>query len=429
MYYSNFSQMAFKLSNQQESFLKRVDNICKIIRSYEEQCYLEEKFNDKVIPEFAKIGMLGCPISRKYGGLGYDILTYALAIERIGQEGSSLRTFFSAHTSLGQMALQSWATDEQKKEYLLKTTNGTSIMAFALTEPEAGSDPSSMTTKFENKDNENYVLNGKKHWIGNGTFADVIIVFAKESNTNDSNSSIYGKVSAFIVDKNSCLGLQVQEIKNKIGLLTVKNAEICFENCIVPKKNLLGLKGKGLSVAYSSLIDGRLSVAAGGLGVMQDCLEQSIVYSKSRQQHDSVLAKKQLVQEHIAIMAANIESSKWLTYRAAEARQELHDYVEYVKSIENSWQAKLSSSNEEYLLLRKEADRLAAIAKFYVTNAAFDTSNRAVQIFGAQGYRKTNRVARHFLDSRATTIYEGTNEILELKIASMILGKNYKAYR
>src|SRR5919202_883769 len=201
MYYSNFSQMAFKLSNQQESFLKRVDNICKIIRSYEEQCYLEEKFNDKVIPEFAKIGMLGCPISRKYGGLGYDILTYALAIERIGQEGSSLRTFFSAHTSLGQMALQSWATDEQKKEYLLKTTNGTSIMAFALTEPEAGSDPSSMTTRFENKDNENYVLNGKKHWIGNGTFADVIIVFAKESNTNDSNSSIYGKVSAFIVDK------------------------------------------------------------------------------------------------------------------------------------------------------------------------------------------------------------------------------------
>jgi alkylation response protein AidB-like acyl-CoA dehydrogenase len=427
MSYSNFSQMAFNISTQQESFLKQIDNTCKIIRPYEEECYLQEKFNDKVIPEFAKIGMLGCPISREYGGLGYDNLSYVLAIERIGQEGSSMRTFFSAHTSLGQITLQSWATEEQKKEYLPKTTNGDSIMAFALTEPAAGSDPSSMTTKFEDKDGEHYVLTGEKHWIGNGTFADIIIVFAKGANTN--NSSNNGKVSAFIVDRNSCPGLRVQEMKNKLGLLTVKNAEIYFENCIVPKKNLLGPKDKGLSVAYSGLIDGRLSVAAGALGVMQDCLEESIIYSKRREQHDSVLAKKQLIQEHIATMASNIESSKWLVYRAAIARQELHDYVEHLKTIEDKWQSKLNNTNEEYSSLRKESDRLAAIAKFYVTNATFDTSNRAVQIFGGLGYRKTTRVARHFLDSRAITIYEGTNEILELKIASMILGKNYRAYK
>ncbi|HEX5893068.1 MAG TPA: acyl-CoA dehydrogenase family protein [Nitrososphaeraceae archaeon] len=427
MYYSNFSQMAFDLSNQQKRFLKEVDSVCKTIRPYEEECYLEEKFNDKVISEFAKIGMLGCPISRKYGGLGYDILTYILAIERIGQEGSSMRTFFSAHTSLGQMTLQNWATEEQKKEYLSKTTNGTSVMAFALTEPAAGSDPSSMTTKFEDKDGEYYLLNGEKHWIGNGTFADIIIVFAKEDKANDSSSN--GRVSAFIVDRNSCPGLRVQEMKNKLGLLTVQNAEIYFENCLIPKKNLVGSKGKGLHVAYSGLIDGRLSVAAGSLGVMQDCLEESIIYSKRRQQHGSVLAKKQLIQEHIAIMAANIESSKWLIYRAAIARQELHDYVEHLKTIEDKWQSKLNNSNEQYSSLRKETDRLSTIAKFYVTNATFDTSNRAVQIFGGLGYRKTTRVARHFLDSRAIIIYEGTNEILELKIASMILGKNYKTYK
>ena len=418
--------MAFNISTQQESFLKQVDNTCKIIRSYEEECYLQEKFNDKVISEFAKIGMLGCPISREYGGLGYDILSYVLAIERIGQEGSSMRTFFSAHTSLAQMTLQSWATEEQKKEYLPKTTTGDSIMAFALTEPGAGSDPSSMTTKFESTGRDHYILNGKKHWVGNGTFADIILVFAKGVNTNNNDS---GKVSAFIVDTNSCPGLRVQEMKNKLGLLTVKNAEIYFENCIVSKKNLLGPKGKGLSVAYSGLIDGRLSVAAGALGVMQDCLEESITYSKRREQHGSVLAKKQLIQEHIAIMAVNIESSKWLIYRAAIASQKLHDYVEHFKAIEDDWLSKLNNTNKQYSSLRQEADRLAAIAKFHATNAAFDTSNRAVQIYGASGYRKTTRVARHFLDSRAITIYEGTNEILELKIASMMLGKGYTAYK
>jgi alkylation response protein AidB-like acyl-CoA dehydrogenase len=426
MSYSDFSQMAFNISTQQESFLKQVDNTCKIIRPYEEECYLQEKFNDKVISEFAKIGMLGCPISREYGGLGYDILSYVLAIERIGQEGSSMRTFFSAHTSLAQMTLQSWATEEQKKEYLPKTTTGDSIMAFALTEPGAGSDPSSMTTKFESKGRDHYILNGKKHWVGNGTFADIILVFAKGVNTNNNDS---GKVSAFIVDTNSCPGLRVQEMKNKLGLLTVKNAEIYFENCIVSKKNLLGPKGKGLSVAYSGLIDGRLSVAAGALGVMQDCLEESITYSKRREQHGSVLAKKQLIQEHIAIMAVNIESSKWLIYRAAIASQKLHDYVEHFKAIEDDWLSKLNNNNKQYSSLRQEADRLAAIAKFHATNAAFDTSNRAVQIYGASGYRKTTRVARHFLDSRAITIYEGTNEILKLKIASMILGKKYRAYK
>src|SRR5215467_628857 len=420
--YSNLSQMVFNVSSKQESFLKQVDNVCKILRPYEEECYLQEKFNDRLIPEFAKVGMLGCPISRRYGGLGYDTLTYILALERIGREGSSMRTFFSVHTSLAQTTLQSWGTEEQKKEYLPKTTNGNSIMAFALTEPVAGSDPSSMTTKFEIRDGDHYVLNGKKHWIGNGTFADIILVFAKDARNNN------GNVSAFIIERNSCSGLRVQEMKNKMGLLTVKNAEIDFENCIVPKKNLLGPKGKGLSIAYSGLIDGRLSVAAGALGVMEDCLKESIIHSKRREQHGSILAKKQLIQDHIALMVANTESSKWLNYRAAVSVQKLHNYIENMKRTED-WQPKLNITNKEYSLLRKEADTFASIAKFHATNTAFDTSNRAVQIFGASGYRKTTRVARHFLDSRATTIYEGTNEILKLKIAAMMLGRDYTAYK
>src|SRR5919204_1113650 len=204
---SYLSQMAFNISDQQESFLKQVDSICKRLRTNEEECYLQEKFNDKIIPVFGKIGMLGCPISKKYGGLGYDMLTYALAIERIGEEGASLRTFFSAHTSIGQLVLQGWGSEEQKKEYLPDTASGKSIMAFALTEPAAGSDPSSMVTKFETR-GDHYVLKGKKHWIGNGTFANVMTTYAKDVDS--------GKISAFIVERDSP-GLRTEEMKNKMG--------------------------------------------------------------------------------------------------------------------------------------------------------------------------------------------------------------------
>jgi alkylation response protein AidB-like acyl-CoA dehydrogenase len=417
MSYSNISKMNFEVSEEQKIFLDKIDRVCKSIRDYETRCYLDEKSNDRVIPEFGEIGMLGCPISKKYGGLGYDILTYLFAIERIGREGNSLRTFFSAHISIGQMVIQNWGNEEQQKKYLPNTTNGNSIMGFALTEPDAGSDPGKTTTKFEER-GDNYVLNGVKHWVGNGTFAKVITTFARGSD---------GKISAFIVDANS-KGFHAEEMHNKMGLLTVKNAEITFENCLVPKHNLLGKIGNGLSVAFSALIDGRLSVAAGAVGVMKDCLDESIKYSQKREQHGSVLAKKQLIQEHLATMIVNIESSRWLVYRAGAARQKLHDYVENLKENNSNWLSQLDRENKEYSSLRNKADRLAAIAKLHATNAAFDCANRAVQVFGSYGYQKTSRVARHFLDSRAIVIYEGANEVLKLKIASLEMGDKYDAY-
>lgn len=409
--------MNFEISGKQKNFLEKIDKVCRSIRENEEKSYMQEKINEKVIPEFGKIGMLGCPISTKYGGLGYDILTYVMALERIGQEGNSMRTFFSAHISIGQMVLQSWANDEQKKEYLPKTTSGKSIMGFGLTEPAAGSDPASMQTRFEERGG-NFILRGKKHWVGNGTFAKLITTFAKDQD---------GKISAFLVDTDS-RGFKAKEMKNKMGLLTVKNAEITLDDCVVPKKNLLGTRGQGLSIAYSTLIDGRLSVAAGAVGVMKDSLEESISYSKSRRQHGTELAKKQLIQEHIARIAVNIESSRWLVYRAAHARQMLYDYVERFKERTIHWQSKLSRNNKQYSGLRTEADNLTSIAKFHASNSAFDSANRAVQVFGSEGYKKTSRVAKHFLDSRAIIIYEGANEVLELKIAAHLLGDKYQAY-
>jgi alkylation response protein AidB-like acyl-CoA dehydrogenase len=417
MSYSNVSKMNFEVSEEQKIFLDKIDRVCKSIRDYETRCYLDEKSNDRVIPEFGEIGMLGCPISKKYGGLGYDVLTYLFAMERIGKEGNSLRTFFSAHISIGQMVIQNWGNEEQKKKYLPNTTNGNSIMGFALTEPDAGSDPGKISTKFEER-GDNYILNGIKHWVGNGTFAKVITTYARGPD---------GKISAFIIDTNS-KGFQAKEMHNKMGLLTVKNAEITLENCVVPKQNLLGKIGNGLSVAFSALIDGRLSVAAGAIGVMEDCLEESIKYSQKREQHGSVLAKKQLIQEHLATMIVNIESSRWLVYRAGAARQKLHDYLENLKENNANWLSLLNRENKEYSTLRNGADRLAAIAKLHATNAAFDSANRAVQVFGSYGYQKTSRVTRHFLDSRAIVIYEGANEVLKLKIASLEMGGKYEAY-
>jgi len=417
-YYSNLSQMNFEKSKEQCDFISKVDNVCQKVREPEEKAYLKEEFNDRLIPEFSKIGMLGCPISSKYRGLGYDILTYLLALERIGEEGSSIRTFFSAHTSIGQMVLQSWANEEQKKKFLPQTTDGRSIMGFALTEPDAGSDPSSIVSYYE-EGSDHYTLVGKKHWIGNGTIANYITTYARDK--------ITGKISAFIVDMHYP-GIRSLEMKNKIGLLTVKNAEIYFDRCEIPKENLLALPGQGLNVAYSALIDGRLSVAAGSIGVMCDCLTESITHSKSREQHGTLLGRKQLIQDHISRIGIDIESSRWLTYRAAIARQKLHEYVEGYKEENSDWLSRLDRRNDEYSRLRTQADKLAAIAKFHASNAAFDTANRSVQVFGSFAYQKNARVARHFLDSRATMIYEGANEVLKLKIAAEILGDDFKSY-
>jgi alkylation response protein AidB-like acyl-CoA dehydrogenase len=206
------------------------------------------------------------------------------------------------------------------------------------------------------------------------------------------------------------------------------NAELVFRNCIVPKKNLLGMKGQGLSIGYSAPIDGRLSVAAGAVGVIKDCLTGSIFYAKHRTEHGELLGKKQLIQEHLVKMVVSLQSSRWLVYRAAVTRQRLQHYVETFKRENIDWQMKFNRSNKKYIQIRNEADRLSAISKFYASNCSFDAANRSIQIFGSSGYTKKSRVARHFLDSRATMIYESANEVLTLKIGSQSLGQEFRAY-
>jgi alkylation response protein AidB-like acyl-CoA dehydrogenase len=399
--FMSLSKMNFEISDEQSLILDQVDRVCKQIRPIEDRCYLERRRNDQVRPVFSKAHLLGLPVSRKYGdGQGADMVTYALAIERIGREGTGVRTFFSVHIALCQLTIQRWGDEEQKQRILTPATKGERLLAFGLTEPGAGSDPESLTTSFEQKGGR-CALTGQKMWISNGSVADSVLVFAYPRGKREG-------MCGFIVDKGTP-GFTAKPIEHKLGLPTADTATLYFDKAEVPKENMIGPPGKGLSVAYSGLMSGRLSVAAGCVGVIRDCLDEATRYSQERIQHGKKIGRHQLVQRHIGIMSTNLDAARWLLLRAAFMKQK---YEEKPTDLE----------------LREAAADAITKAKYFASNASFDAANRAVQVFGANGYSLENRPARHLADVRVTMIYEGTNEILEQKIALGALGKDYEAY-
>ncbi|HXY56495.1 MAG TPA: acyl-CoA dehydrogenase family protein [Nitrososphaerales archaeon] len=399
--FMNLSKMNFDVSEEQAMILEQVDRACKEFRPIEDKCYLEHRINDQVKPFFAKAHLLGLPVSRKYGdGQGADTVTYSMAVERIGQEGTGLRTFFSVHMALGEMTIQHWGTEEQKARILPPATRGEKILAFGLTEPNAGSDPASLSTYFEEKGGK-YYLTGQKMWISLGTMANQVLVFAYPKGKKEG-------MCAFLVDT-SVSGYKAELIPHKLGLPTADTSTIYLDKAEATKDDLLGPPGKGMSVALSGLMNGRLSVAAGCVGVMQDCLDEVVRYSGVRFQHGKLIGKHQLVQRHVGMISLNLDAARLLLLRAAFIKQK---YEENPRSVE----------------LRDAADLAVTKAKYYAANASFDAANRAVQVFGANGYSLENRPARHLADTRVTMIYEGANEILEQKIALGSLGKNFEAY-
>lgn len=390
------------LREKEIALLEVADRAANELVVSEFEKYIERKFNDKIPQVLKKYDLMGVPISEKYGGRGARQLLQSLFLERLGQVGMGVVTFTDVHQCLGSLTIQDWGNEEQKRRYLTKAAKGDIILAYALTEPEAGSDPASLKTHYR-KDGGGFRITGSKYLISNGSIANNLVVFAyPEGQTKG--------LTAFIVDSKEDGFMVDMKLEEKMGLFTSDTSLLSFEDVHVPREDVLGQEGKGLNVAYSALLNGRIGVASGCLGVMEDCLNQVRERASTRFQHGKLIGKHQLIQKHIATIASNLESCRWLVYRAAIKKSE----YEQIPSD---------------LALRQDADRQTAIAKYVTSRLAFDSADRAVQVFGGFGYSLMSPVARHLVDTRVARIYEGTDEIMELKIASSILGKDFEAYR
>ncbi|MGF1583527.1 MAG: acyl-CoA dehydrogenase family protein [Gemmataceae bacterium] len=391
---------------ERDQLLADVNAFCEELRPHEELCYVSHKFNDQVVPLAKKYNLLGMPVPKEYGGRGSDTLTYVKALMRIGQEGTGVRTFFSGHTSIGEYPILTWGNEDQKNRYLSAAVNGEITLCFGLTEPEAGSNPLEMQTTYERK-GDKYILNGDKYLISNAGIANSVVTFAYPA--KDGQRIEGGRISAFIVDLEGET-VQIESLNDKMGMFTSNTGMFSLEDHEVPLENMLGDEGDGFRIAMGTLVSGRLSVAAGCLGVIEDCLIESLRYARERFQHGKEIGKHQLVQDHIAQIEMDRIASECLLFRAAEAKD-------------------LANANPDDPARQRQAELLAAQSKFYATNAAWDAADRAVQVWGGKGWSTIYRPGRHLMDVRVCRIYEGTDEILKLKIASALLGKEFQAYK
>jgi alkylation response protein AidB-like acyl-CoA dehydrogenase len=383
---------------EEERLFNDIESFCTKLRPIEDICYLEHRYNERLIPLAKEFDLLGIPVTPEYHGRGAGNRIFAGALERIAREGTGVRTFFSVHSSLGQKLLQRFGTEEQKERYLLPSTEGETILAFGLTEPGAGSDPLSLEMAYR-EEGKSYVLNGVKYLISNAGIADAILTFARGSR---------GRISAFIVETDG-EGITREEMAAKMGMPTTNTAMFELDEYEVPRENLLGEEDGGWAIARYGLMNGRLGVAAGCVGVISDCLREAAEYAKERFQHGKVIGRHQLIQEHIAHMRIEEEAARLLVSRAA--------------ALMDAYEAHPTEGR------REEADLAVVEAKLYATNAAWDAADRAVQIYGGRGWSFLYRPGRHLVDTRVCRIYEGTDEILKLRIASGYLGGGFEAYR
>lgn len=414
---------SMKSRDDAEALLADVEAYCTELRPIEEICYLEHRRNDAIVTLAHKYNLMGINVSKEYGGRGVDALTYTKALARINREGTGVRTFFSGHTSIGQYPIIRYGNAEQKQRYLPRSCRGECVLAFGLTEPEAGSNPLQGQTTYR-REGDKFLLNGVKYLISNGTIAHAVIVFAFPEKPFDEPSSrgqapsaeggpapprVARRMSAFIVETQGET-FEKEALHAKPGMYTSDTAMFQMTDHPVPVENMLGPEGEGFRIAMHTLISGRLSVAAGCLGTIEDCLHECLTYARHRHQHGKLIGRHQLVQEHIAMIEMHRASSEAMIERAALAKQ-------------------ASDESPQDELLRAEADFRVAQAKFHASNAAWDAADRAVQVFGGRGWSELYRPMRHLQDVRVCRIYEGTDEIMKLKIAARLLGKDFEAFQ
>jgi alkylation response protein AidB-like acyl-CoA dehydrogenase len=344
-----------------------------------------ESVDTAVIPKMGDLGFFGLTIPEEYGGIGGDNLTYCLAMEELGRADSAVRGIVSVSNGLVGKVLVAYGTEEQKREWLPGLATGRRLGCFGLTEPDTGSDAGNLKTRAV-RDGDDYVINGAKIFITNGTWADVCLVFARTGGDGPRG------VSAFLVPTDTP-GFERTEIKGKLGLRGQATAELAFDDVRVPASALVGEEGQGFKIAMYSLDKGRVSVAAGCVGIIRGCLEAVVDYATSRQQFGKPLAAFQLVQDMIAEISVDADAARMLVWRAAD------------------------------LIDRGEPFGVAASqAKYFASEAAVRAANLAIQVFGGYGYVDEFPVGKYLRDARVTTLYEGTSQIQQLRIGRALTG-------
>ena len=378
--------MDFVLSKEQEMARQLFRDFAeKEVKPLAQEVDEEERFPAETVAKMQKFGFMGIPFPKDMGGQGCDSLTYAICVEELSRVCATTGVIVSAHTSLGCDPIKKFGTQEQIKKYLVPMAQGKLLGAFGLTEPNAGTDASGQQTKAV-LEGDHYVLNGSKIFITNGGKADIYIIFAM----TDKSKGVKG-ISAFIVEKDFP-GFSIGKKELKMGIRGSSTCELIFENCIVPKENLLGQEGKGFTIAMTTLDGGRVGIAAQALGIAQGAFDETVKYVKERKQFGRPISAFQNTQFQLADLKTKIEAARLLVYSAAVAKD-----------------------------TKKRFSTDAAMAKLFAAEVAMEVTTKCVQLFGGYGYTRDYPVERMMRDAKITEIYEGTSEVQRMVISGGFL--------
>ncbi|MFH9243025.1 acyl-CoA dehydrogenase family protein [Streptomyces anulatus] len=379
--------MDLTLSEEQEAVRKLAEDfVAREVAPHVVAWDRAENIDKSIVKKLGDLGFLGLTVPEEYGGSGGDHLSYCLVTEELGRGDSSVRGIVSVSLGLVAKTVASWGSEEQKRQWLPRLTAGEAIGCFGLTEPGTGSDAGNLATRAV-RDGGDYVVNGTKMFITNGTWADVVLLFAR---TNDTPG--HRGVSAFLVPTDTP-GLTRRTIHGKLGLRGQATAELVLQDVRIPAGALLGPEGKGFSIAMSALAKGRMSVAAGCVGIAQAALDAAVRYAGEREQFGKAIARHQLVQELLSDIAVDVDAARLLTWRVAD----------------------LVDRGQEFATA-------ASKAKLYASEAAVRCANNALQVFGGYGYIDEYPVGKLLRDARVMTLYEGTSQIQKLIIGRALTG-------
>jgi alkylation response protein AidB-like acyl-CoA dehydrogenase len=378
----------FTLSDEQQLIRQTARAFCDAeIAPHATEWDRTETIDRGIVGKLAELGFLAAALPEAYGGMGLDMVSYALVVEEIGRADSNVRGIVSVSNGLYGKSVARWGTDEQKQRLLPGLATGETLGCYALTEPGAGSDPGSLETRAE-RDGGDWVISGQKIFITLGSWASYALVFARTGEPGPRG------ITCFIVPADSP-GFEARAIKGKLGLRAQDTAELYLDGVRVPDENRLGELGGGFKVAMSALDHGRISLGAGCVGISQGCLDASIAYTKERRQFGRPVASFQLVQELLADIAVETEAARLLVWRAAAT----------------------ADAGERYTVQ-------ASIAKYFASEVAVRSANAAVQAHGGYGYVDEYPVGKYLRDARVTTLYEGTSQIQKLLIGRALTGEN-----